>query len=445
MLFGASVYAQSLVEPQQIPAVQKAFDEAASVAPALRLRCSVSPVRPSLNFGFRLQTGYTVDIPLNQLAGPGHALTTSLRVTPEGRPPVYFTKTENLPPVPETKADAETSGAFITGEGNYNVELLIADDTQRPCRGAWKIQAHRGGMEARLLAVTTAGAVEEVAQSNPAAEPVRPGPRIARLTILLHAAPLAPAMSQVPPGDVRVLIDSLGSLLRELPAETVRLVAFNLDQRIEVLRREAFVAADLPALREALGSLQLGIVDYKAMRDRPEARDLLAGLVRAEVASPHPPDALVIMGPRTRLQDDLPADVQAGVQSPPVFGLEFGRTGMAPPFATFPGAGRGRGMAGGPGMRRPDLGRPAPYETSQAGRLEDSIERLVRRLKGQTTLVRTPHDLADVIQRMDARISRTAPAAGSPAPAVRTPQPEPAPEKPEAIEPAESTEPTGGD
>ena len=441
LLLGASAYGQSLVELSQIPAIQKAFDEAASVAPALRLRCSVSPVRPALNFSFRLQTGYVADIPLNQLAGPGHALTTSLRVTPEGRPPVYFTKTEILPPVPETKADAETSGAWITGEGNYNVELLIEDDTQRPCRGAWKIQAHRNGSEARLLAVTPAGAVEEIAQSNPVAEPVKPGPRIARLTILLHAAPLVPSMAQLPPGDVQTLIDSLGSLLRELPAQTVRLVAFNLDQRIEVLRRDEFVAADMPVLREALGSLQLALVDYKSMRDRPEAPQLLAGLVRAEVASPHPPDALVIMGPRTRLQEDIPADVPPGVQTPPVFGLEFVRT-LGRPSVMFPGNGRGRGMAGGPGMRRPDSGNPGPNDASLPGPVEDSIGRMIRRLKGQTTIIRTPHDLADAIQRIDVRISRTAPAADPIAPVVRTPKAEPAAETPKAAEPAEAAVPT---
>src|ERR1035441_5432019 len=58
--------------------------------------------------------------------------------------------------------------------------------------------------------------------------------------------------------------------------------------------------------------------------------------------------------------------------------------------------------------------RPGPQMTaapnSQATFMaaEDTIERLVSRLKGQTIPIRAPHDLADAIQRMNQRIARTA-------------------------------------
>ncbi len=72
---------------------------------------------------------------------------------------------------------------------------------------------------------------------------------------------------------------------------------------------------------------------------------------------------------------------------------------------------------------------------------EDTIERLVGRLKGQTIPLRTPHDLADSIQRMDQRIPKTgAPAAVTaklePATKAEVPAPNAAP--PPAVSPSAS-------
>src|ERR1035438_6663920 len=67
-----SAFGQSLVEPERIPAVREFFARAASAPP---LRCGINPVRPSLNFGFRFQAGYTAEIPFAQFHGSGHGLT----------------------------------------------------------------------------------------------------------------------------------------------------------------------------------------------------------------------------------------------------------------------------------------------------------------------------------------------------------------------------------
>jgi hypothetical protein len=99
----ASAVGQSLVEPERIPAVREFFATAASAPP---LRCEINPVRPSLNFAFRFQAGYTVDVPLAQFHGSGHDLTAYARVTPQGREPVYMMKSEALPEAPETDVDA---------------------------------------------------------------------------------------------------------------------------------------------------------------------------------------------------------------------------------------------------------------------------------------------------------------------------------------------------
>jgi hypothetical protein len=128
MVLAISACGQSLVEPERIPEVRKLFEAQAS---APQLRCEIGPVRPALDFGFRFQAGYTADIPLVQFRGLGHDLTVYARVTPEGRGPVYMTKTEALPEVPETKVDAVTGGAFVVGEGTYGLEVLVEDDLHR--------------------------------------------------------------------------------------------------------------------------------------------------------------------------------------------------------------------------------------------------------------------------------------------------------------------------
>jgi len=55
-----------------------------------------------------------------------------------------------------------------------------------------------------------------------------------------------------------MLLDLLSSLLRELPAQSVRLIAFNLDQRAIVFRKDEFEANQTSDLTAALHQLNFG-------------------------------------------------------------------------------------------------------------------------------------------------------------------------------------------
>jgi hypothetical protein len=150
-VLAAPAYAQTLVEPERAAEARQAFDSAATGRP---LRCEIAPIKPVLTFGFRFQSGYRLSFPLNQFSGSSHTLTASVRVVPEGRPPVYLTTTRTLPQIADVKADGVADGLFAVGEGNYSVEVLLRDDENRACRSNWQIQAHRNGAE-RQLAITT--------------------------------------------------------------------------------------------------------------------------------------------------------------------------------------------------------------------------------------------------------------------------------------------------
>jgi hypothetical protein len=265
------------------------------------------------------------------------------------------------------------------------------------------LQARRWGSERQLKQTAPPGAVEEISESGSRPVEAKSGPKIGRLTILVHAAPLLPNRSALGPDDIQRLEDSIASLLRELPAESVRLIAFNLDQRAIILRKDEFVLAEIDELTRALRELELGLVDYRVLRDRPLPLDLLLGVVQAELQDSKP-DAIIVLGPRTRLQDDVRPDVlgKRPAAIPPIFDLAFqlerrtlpvrgpnSRTGIGD-------ASQGRG-----GEMQVQRNWPDTYVTPA-----DTIERLVSRLKGQKIPIGTPHDLADAIQHLDPRITR---------------------------------------
>ncbi len=248
--------------------------------------------------------------------------------------------------------------------------------------------------------------MEEISESGAQTADAKPGPRIGRLTILVHAAPLLPNRTGLGPDDIQRLEDSIASLLRELPAQSVRLIAFNLDQRAIILRKNEFVLDEMDELTAALRELELGLVDYRVLRDRPLPVDLLLGLVQGELQDPKPADAMIVLGPRTRLQDDVRADAlgKRPAAVPPIFDLAF-----QPERRTLSGRGPNPRVGMGNSTQRGGAPMPADQNPPQTFMTpQDTIERLVSRLKGQTIPIGTPHDLADAIQHMDQRIPRTA-------------------------------------
>jgi len=66
IVLSVSAFGQSLVAPERIASERQLFEAA---VPAPQLRCEIHPVRPALNFAFRFETGYTIDIPLMQIHG----------------------------------------------------------------------------------------------------------------------------------------------------------------------------------------------------------------------------------------------------------------------------------------------------------------------------------------------------------------------------------------
>jgi len=401
----APAFAQSLTGPEDA-----AFFTQAASSPALP--CQIEQIRPALDFAFRFRAGYSVSMPLVQFRGAGHEATVHTRVTPEGRPPLYFSKTERFPEVPETKAEAVSTGGFIVGEGAYRVDVVVQDEQMRICRANWQIQARYSGSERQLTPPTPALAVQEIDAEPPAEDP-RTGLRIARLTILVHAAPLLPNLSKLQPEDVRRLTDSVSAILGQLPANSVRLAAFNLDMRATVYRSDDFNRSQLGELESALEKMQLGAIDYRVLQNMPNPIDLLVGLMQAEWKAAEPPTALLIVGPPARDTDAPPQMLDKPAAGFPIFSLQFQAPRRMPVFDG----------TGDQAQRRRRIGAPEEGPPAQpiSVAIADGIERLMERLKAENITIRTPRDLSDFIRRIDPRLARVPATTPSRPPATQTP------------------------
>lgn len=139
ILLPAAAWAQSIVDPRDIPFVMSRFEPRGDDRP---LACSVTPFAPTLNFSFRIEAGYIVRVPMSQFFGPGHLWFILLRVTPEGGggKPVFLASRTRLPDAPKTKVEVELGGGYLLGEGRYRVRWMMLDDMGRVCRKEWRIE-----------------------------------------------------------------------------------------------------------------------------------------------------------------------------------------------------------------------------------------------------------------------------------------------------------------
>ncbi len=192
-------------------------------------------------------------------------------------------------------------------------------------------------------------------------------PSLNRLTILLHAGPLFPRRTRFRPEDQLVLLGTLSSLLESLPAHSVRLVVFNLDQQKELFRSDTFTPKDFDEAVESMDNLQLQLVDYRTLANQRGHIDLLSDLFQKELAAPEPSDAIIVLGPPARYEDKVPASIAEGQTAPPVFYLEC----------------------------RPYFGPDFP----------DSIDFAVRRLHGRKIVVHTPDEFAKAIRQVNTQLA----------------------------------------
>jgi hypothetical protein len=299
------MFAQTLIDPGRItPQLTRAF----RVSPVEEaLRCEVTPVQPALDFRFRFQTGYSINVPMDQYLGPHHGWVIVTRVTPpDGKTASYLVARVRLPDVPATNIKMDFFGGFLVGAGRYHVEWAMYDDSDRVCRKEWNIQAKltHGERNVKLdMPPETVG--DFGGKGLPPQTRARDDAPPFRLTILLHAAPISPRRTSLRNNDRILLMSTLASLAGSVPALSVRLAVFNLDKQRVVFNQEDFTLESLGRVSQALNDMELDAIDYRTLQNPGGHLDLLSDLINRELTSPKPSDAVVFLGPASRYIDNM--------------------------------------------------------------------------------------------------------------------------------------------
>jgi hypothetical protein len=272
---------------------------------------------PFLDFAFRFELGYVIRCPLRDFDGKPGKIASVLRVTPEGGRPVLFAQNYHIPGIPpdlakttdirKVNAEISASGVIALGEGKYVVELVLMDNNERALRKRWKATAVRKRDEKKVQITAqpfTATAVSARFWSGGTA----PSGSGIRLTILLDAAPMNPRSLKLRAWDRAFLLDSVSSVLREIPSDSVRVVAFNLDQQEEIFRDNNFDRSGLAQLSHALRKVELGSISYHKLSQPQGWSEMLTRLSKDELEAEEPADAVIFLGPAARLSEKIPKE-----------------------------------------------------------------------------------------------------------------------------------------
>jgi hypothetical protein len=324
LLCAGTISAQKVAEPEKIADLVKLLEPQPIEQP---LQCKAKIVKPTLDFAFRFEAGYSFQMPLNQYSGPDHSWTVLTEVTPQevNGSPVYFLDTGVLGElVLQMGSNVGAAGGYRLGEGRYNVRWLLLDDLGRICRKRWRIEVGRKGKFVAMAPHTVSGLSSSEASAQAYTGPGTP----MRITVLLDAAPLQ-VQPESPSGlrgrERAMLFDGLLGLMERLPTSSVRLIVFNLEQQQEVLRREDFTVTELDDVARALKDLELGSVQLGVLEKPKGHIDLITSLLNAEIRSPSPSDAVVLLGPQERYFDKVPdgaLDTPRG-NKPRFFSVQF--------------------------------------------------------------------------------------------------------------------------
>ena len=369
LLLASAASAQVVIDQGKLPAPFRDFQ--AHGEP--QLRCAVEPIKPLLNFGFRFQAGYVVRVPMNQFSGKGQRWVMLMKITPEaGGRPVFLASAVGLPEVPPgTKAQGEIAGGYLLGEGRYRVDWLLTENKGRVCRKSWKVVVRLKRGERTVKLAMAPDSVSELSLRGTASRaPADEDVRRLRLTVLLHAAPLSFRRTRMRASDRIVLLGALAALLEQLPTRHVRLALFNLDQQKELLRQDGFTLDGIDRVAQSMNEVELGTVDYRVLMNRRGHLELLAGLVNREVED-GTPDAVVVLGPPARYWEKMPQDA---VEKPAGPGVRFFNFQLQPYMRAMPV-------------------------------FPDAISYTVSRLRGKTTVIRSPGDFARAISQITGKVA----------------------------------------
>jgi hypothetical protein len=342
------------------------------------LACTVTPAKPTLGFDLRFHTGYDVSVPIKELAGNENLLTILFRVTAEGHKddPAYFVQRVKVPMMEDdARGDAVLTGALDLGEGNYHVDWLMRDRSERVCSFYWDSEALLPPKDKQIELAIPPSSIQraefEQFTEDPPVERTQ-GADPLNIKILVNFGPQNPNAPMLRSADTTALVTMLRRISREPQFGKFSLVAFNMQEQRVLYRQLSENRIDFPALGDAVQKVKLGIVDTKQLTQKHGDTEFLADLIKKEMGTPDHPDAVIFAGPKIMLDEGLPDD-------------------SIKPFAA-------------------DVDYPVFYMNyvlnPQAVPWKDSISRAVKVFRGTEYTVSRPRDLWFAVAEMVSRIAR---------------------------------------
>jgi len=220
-----------------------------------------------------------------------------------------------------------------------------------------------------------------------------------RLALLLNATAASPFEAKL--WDYHFLLTMVNTILAQLPCQSVRIVAFNLDQQGELFRSDGFTLEKWDALEAALKGAQLSTVDYRTLAPLSKS-EFLTHLVGNEVSGPS--DAVVLVGRWTRLLGKTPPEMKASVTAgAKLYYLRRDDYSASLMGYESDGYERINQVNQNPEMPIPvDLA----YEMNEAKqkRIPDSFTRLVRDLRGTVVPFTSSHEFGKAIEQIRAEL-----------------------------------------
>jgi len=306
------------------------------------LPCSVTPVKPLLGFDLRFHAGYEVNVPLKELSGTENKLTIIFRVTADSHKDdaMYFVQHVHVPSIEEeARGDATLGGAFDLGEGNYHVDWLMRDRSERVCSFYWDSEATLPAKDKQIALEMAPGAVrrsqEEQFIEDPPVERAPSTGTPLNIKVLVNFAPQNFDSPALRPMDTVALISILRRISREPQFGKFSLVAFNIQEQRVLYRQSSSERIDFPALGLALQSVKLGTVDMKRLAQKHGDTDFLTDLIKKEMSAEDHPDALVFAGPKIMLDAAVPQDTLTPIANDvdyPVFYMNYNLNPNAAPW-----------------------------------------------------------------------------------------------------------------
>jgi hypothetical protein len=290
------------------------------------LTCNVVPDKALLGLDLRFHSGFSVDIPMRDLASPANFLSIIFRVIPKTGDPLYFQQRIRVPSLSGLQGSASLDGKFDLGAGQYHVDWLLRDAAGRFCSAYWDISAVLDYKDHDVALVLSPGAIREDQENQFEAEP--PVERnlqqpMLKVKILMNFAPHNPDSAVLTTVDKMALASILRALSRSPRIGSFSLVVFNLQEQKILYRQDSADLIDFPLLGQALKNLTLDTVELAKLEQKHPDTDFLASLLKQETGGK--PDGLIFIGPKAMLDLNVPEDdlKQIGDLDYPIFYMNY--------------------------------------------------------------------------------------------------------------------------